>query len=210
RVGGDDELAAPLVRDAVLGAEPVHPLAAVGAVAGLGRPGLVVQAGVDDAAVVAGLVAGEFALGLDHRDGGPGPGQRHPGRQPDDPAADDQHVRRFHRAPLRYATCLNRSASPHLATASARSAATSSRFSRGRSSPAVSTTAPYPVRTSTVRAPTAAPASRSLTRSPIIHDAAGSSPRSAAAARSIPGRGLRQSQSARYAATSASGWWGQK
>ena len=53
---GDDDLAAALVRHAVLLAEAVHELAALDAVPRLQRARLVVEAGVDDAAVVAGLV----------------------------------------------------------------------------------------------------------------------------------------------------------
>src|SRR5207302_100523 len=54
-VRGDDDLAAALVGDPVVGAVAVHQLPAVGAVLGLERAGLVVEAGVDDPAVVPGL-----------------------------------------------------------------------------------------------------------------------------------------------------------
>ena len=92
-VGGDDDLAAALVGDAVLGAEAVHQLAALGAVPRLERAGLVVEPGVNDAAVVPGLVCGEFALGLedDQPCGGVfAQGQGRP--QADDAAADDGDV----------------------------------------------------------------------------------------------------------------------
>ena len=60
----DDDLAAAVVGNAVLLAEAVHGLAARDAVARFERARLVVEAGMDDAAVVAGLVGGQAVLGL--------------------------------------------------------------------------------------------------------------------------------------------------
>ena len=60
---------------------------------------------------------------------------------------------------------------------------------------------PYPVRTSTPRAPTACPASRSCQRSPTTNERARSMPSSEAARVNMPGCGLRQSQTCRYAST---------
>ena len=58
-VGGDDDLAATLGADAVFVAEGVHALGAGDGHAGLGGAGSVVEAGVDDAGVVAALVASD-------------------------------------------------------------------------------------------------------------------------------------------------------
>ena len=67
-VDGDDDLAAFFVGDAafvaVMGEEP----GAFHAVAGLEGAGSVVDAGVDDTAVVAGLVSGEVGLLFDDQD----------------------------------------------------------------------------------------------------------------------------------------------
>ena len=57
-MGSDDDLAADFVRDAVFAAELDHGCGAGNAEARLKRSGLVVNARVDDAAVVAALVAG--------------------------------------------------------------------------------------------------------------------------------------------------------
>src|ERR671935_2277875 len=62
----DDELAAALDRDVVALAERVELRRAVDAQPRLERPRRVVDAGVDDAAVVAGLVRAELGLAVDH------------------------------------------------------------------------------------------------------------------------------------------------
>ena len=90
---GHDQLAAFLVDDAVLVAEAVKGFTAGHAVLGLERSRLVVQAGMDHAAVVAGLVGGQLAFGLEDDDRvHPGPDQGHGRGQADDAAADDGHV----------------------------------------------------------------------------------------------------------------------
>ena len=58
-VGGDDDFATDLVGDGVFAAELDHGRGARHAEAGFQRAGLVVDAGVDDAAVVSALVAGD-------------------------------------------------------------------------------------------------------------------------------------------------------
>src|SRR3974390_2210944 len=63
--GGDDQLAALLVGNGVLGAEALHGGASGDAVARLERAGAVVEAGVNDAAVVSGLVGGDAVFFLD-------------------------------------------------------------------------------------------------------------------------------------------------
>ena len=91
--GGHHQLAAGLVGDPVLPAEAVQGFAAGDAVPGLQRTGLVIEPGMDHAAVVAGLVGGQSVFGLEHDDGvHPGLDQGHGRRQPDDAAADDAHV----------------------------------------------------------------------------------------------------------------------
>ena len=99
--GGDHHLAADLVGDAVHLGERHHFARPLHRVARLQGPGLVVDAGVDDAAVVTGLMRGEaiFLLQQDGAGRRRGLGQRHGGRQPHDAAADDHHLR-FHGHPL--------------------------------------------------------------------------------------------------------------
>ena len=65
-VGRDDHLAAALVRDAPLLAVLVHLARALDAQAGLERAGRVVDAGVDHAGVVAGLMRADLGLALEH------------------------------------------------------------------------------------------------------------------------------------------------
>ena len=92
-VGRDDDLAASLVRHAVLVAEAVERLAALRAQRRLQRTRRVVEARVDDAAVVARLVRGDRRLGLDDQQAIAvvrGEGQRGP--EADDTAADDENV----------------------------------------------------------------------------------------------------------------------
>jgi hypothetical protein len=64
--GRDDHLAARLHGDAVLVAEGLHQPHALDAEARLVGAGLVVDAGVNDPAVVAGLVLGDLPLFLEH------------------------------------------------------------------------------------------------------------------------------------------------
>ena len=65
RVGRHDDLAAAFMRDAVLRAKAIHRFAAFNAIARLHRAGLVVKAGMDDAAVMPGLVGGEAVFRLE-------------------------------------------------------------------------------------------------------------------------------------------------
>ena len=71
-VGGHDQLPATVVGHPVLGAEGQHGLGAPDRQFGLGRAGPVVDARVDDAAVVARLVGGHRRLLVDHHDPGGG------------------------------------------------------------------------------------------------------------------------------------------
>ena len=91
---GHDELADPLDLDPPLGAVRLERDLALAAEAGLERTRRVVEAGVDDAAVVAGLVGRELRLALDDQDPQPGPAHEHlaGGREAEDPAADDEEV----------------------------------------------------------------------------------------------------------------------
>jgi hypothetical protein len=91
---GDDELAAVDDRDAVLGAELLDGARSANAEFGLQRPRLVVHAGVDHPAVVAGLVPGRAELLLQHHDGSPGAGaqQRHRRRHADNAGSHDAEV----------------------------------------------------------------------------------------------------------------------
>ena len=72
----------------------VERLAALGAELGLQRPGRVVDARVDDAGVVAGLVGGDVGLALEHEDArvGVAPQQLAGGREAEDAGADDDDV----------------------------------------------------------------------------------------------------------------------
>ena len=75
-------------------AELLHQLLALAAVDRLERAGLVIDARVQHARVVAGLVEGQLGLLLQHHDprAGEFPGELVGRRQADDPAADDGHV----------------------------------------------------------------------------------------------------------------------
>src|SRR5262249_46441570 len=93
RPRGDDQLAAALVRHAVLLAQPVHEVATLHAVPRLQRPRLVVQPRVDHAAVVAALVGGELRLGLEHHERAAQPlAEGVGGGNAEDAAADDGDV----------------------------------------------------------------------------------------------------------------------
>ena len=93
-VAGDDHLAAPLVRDAPFVAVARQRRAAGYAGFRLERAGRVVDAGVDDPAIVAGLVPTELRLLLEDDQSGPGsaPDQLAGSRQADDPTAYDRNV----------------------------------------------------------------------------------------------------------------------
>src|SRR5581483_6842000 len=98
RVERDDELAARLQRDRALlavGAEQLH---AAPAERRLQRPRRVVDAGVDDAAVAARLVARDRVLLLEDSDGRVRAQLAQPPRdgQPDDPGPDDADPHRAH------------------------------------------------------------------------------------------------------------------
>ena len=99
---GDHHLPAKLVREAMLPAEGHHRRGALDAGPGLERAGLVVNAGMDHAAVVAGLVRGDAVLFLQDQDSlaGESPRGFQGARQADDSATDDYDVKgcRGHRA----------------------------------------------------------------------------------------------------------------
>jgi hypothetical protein len=91
-LGGHDQLAAALVGDALLVAEPVDLAGALHAEARLERAGLVVEAGVDDPAVVPALVSGNAVLRLQDGDCDPALGQGHGRGHPHQSAADHDGV----------------------------------------------------------------------------------------------------------------------
>ncbi len=93
-VDGHDELAAALVAHAVLVAELVQLAGAGDAQLGLQRAGRVVDAGVDDAGVVAGLVGGDAVLALEDHHGGVRPAvqQLAGGGEAEDAGPDDGDV----------------------------------------------------------------------------------------------------------------------
>ena len=93
-VGGDDHLAARIVLDLVFVAEPDEAVLPAHAEPRLPRAGPVVDAGVDDAAVMTRLVLGQLLLFLDHRHLQVRRAfqQLHGRGQPDDAAAHDGHV----------------------------------------------------------------------------------------------------------------------
>src|SRR2546425_4897640 len=92
--GGDDALAAAVDADAVGSAELHHQPRALDAEPRLGGAGLVVDAGVDDAAVVAGLVRGQRRLLLEDHEPctGGARAERARGGERDDAAADDGQI----------------------------------------------------------------------------------------------------------------------
>ena len=93
-VEGDDELAAALVRHVVLVAVGVEGVAALGAELGLQRARLVVDAGVDDAGVVARLVGGDLVFSFEDEDARVGRAvQQFAGRgEAEDAPADDDYI----------------------------------------------------------------------------------------------------------------------
>ena len=64
--GGDDNLSATLVGDAVILAKPIHGVAAFGAKSGFEGARFVIQAGMNDAAVMARLVCADAVFGFQH------------------------------------------------------------------------------------------------------------------------------------------------
>ena len=152
-VGRDHDLAGDRMVDPVLAAVLDHRQTTRGAHAGLLRPGLVIDAGVDDAGVAPALVRADRRLLLDDHDGsrrlGAQDGPR--GREPDDSSADDGDVRTFHprtigarmpRSPARRRPpqCWSRSAATRAFRASTPTPASGSdRLRTGRREPSVST-----------------------------------------------------------------------
>jgi hypothetical protein len=102
-VEGDHHLAALVVGQAVAGAELAQQLDASAAQPGLERPGGVVEAGVDDPAVAAGLVPGQGRLLLEHGHGQVAPHAGHVVGQgdPDDAAPHDPDAPGPHAGSLR-------------------------------------------------------------------------------------------------------------
>ena len=94
RVGRHDDLAAALPLDAVGVAELLHPARPVHAGPRLERAGLVVDAGVDDPAVVTGLVGRDlrFLLQQDQPEARMGLGQGQRGGEADDAASHDREI----------------------------------------------------------------------------------------------------------------------
>ena len=93
-VGGHHQFPAPVVDNSTLGAEVGHPFAALDGQSGLQRTRLVVDACVEDPAVVAGLMGGQRRLLVEYhyqRAGQPG-GERPGSGKADDPPADHHHV----------------------------------------------------------------------------------------------------------------------
>src|SRR3954452_11398229 len=90
----DDELAAPLHRDVVHPGERFDQRLAVATQLRLQRPRRVVQPGMQDAAVVPGLVRRELRLLLEDREAELRAGleKGSGGREPEDPPADDDDV----------------------------------------------------------------------------------------------------------------------
>jgi hypothetical protein len=90
----DDQLSVDAIRDPLLVAERDQPVAPLPAETRLERPGLVVDAGVDDPAVVAALMACETRLLLeeDEPESGAAPQDLPRDGQANDPASDDDAV----------------------------------------------------------------------------------------------------------------------
>jgi hypothetical protein len=107
-VGGDDDLAAAIVRNAVLVAVGVERAASIHAELRLQGSGGVVDAGMDDAAVVTRLVGGDASFLLEDCDADPGIAAERLARhgQSEDPGSDDGEVRGpdlpAHRTPMGY------------------------------------------------------------------------------------------------------------
>ncbi len=93
-VGRHDQLAAEAIRDCLLFAVSDQLGRAGDAKPGLERAGLVVDAGVDDAAVVPGLMLPDLCLLLEHDQSRAGPPAQNLARsgQPDDPRPDHHDV----------------------------------------------------------------------------------------------------------------------
>ena len=94
-VGGDDNFATNLVRDGFGTAEVEELLITGSAVGGFETSGFVVEAGVDDAAVVSGLMAGRGGFLFDEDEPGSGSGleQFECGGEADDATADDEDIK---------------------------------------------------------------------------------------------------------------------
>ena len=88
---GDDDFSADFVRDVVLPAEVDHLADAGDGETGFLGAGLVIQAGVQDAAIVSALMAADGGLFFEHGDAGVGEalGEAPGGGEADDSSADD-------------------------------------------------------------------------------------------------------------------------
>ena len=146
-----DHLAAPVVRDAVRLAEGRHQPHPLDAQARPGRAGTVVDACVDDAAVVPRLVRGDAGFLLEHGDAQAraalrqGEGRR----QADDPPADDPDIKRLgaHRCGLKFVVCQRSLHAAHTkigrhfsSTRAPRLARAAPRFGQGQRRPEVDPT----------------------------------------------------------------------
>jgi len=92
--GGDDDLAADLVRNRVLTAESDHGLCARYGEASLHGAGLVIEAGVDDAAVMAGLMCGHRGFLIEYQNpvGRETASEFQSGGEPDYTGSDDDNI----------------------------------------------------------------------------------------------------------------------
>ena len=95
-VAGDDQLAAAFVRDLMLGAKRIQLAASLHAQPRLERALRVVEAGVDDAAVVRAGVQAGTRMALEHADRQSAPRNGTSGGQPGHTGADDGDLNGFH------------------------------------------------------------------------------------------------------------------
>ena len=91
-IGRDDELATAVVRNVILFAECVQAIGSFDAQLGLHRAGRIVDACVDDAAVVRGRFLTESSMPLRQYDGKPAIGELVRRGEAGDAAADNQGV----------------------------------------------------------------------------------------------------------------------
>jgi hypothetical protein len=112
RVGGNDELAAFAVRDAVRGAEIVEHAPSARAVVRAPRPGRIIKTRVDDLAVARGDAGADAGGRLRNHHVMAGDGRRACDRQPDHARSDHQHLHRLLRS--HYCACRPTFSRPYL------------------------------------------------------------------------------------------------